>query len=172
MMLSMTCLVTFAQENSLEQRVANLEKQLEKLENDMKKNYIDEPKDSIEIHGFKLFLTRAEGNLDTGEVNIYLTIVNEGTEREITPWDGSSVTFDQHQTKKLGLYPGHFAGGNIPSMRMMRRTPHEYVINVKGVNKADLIRELQLKLFINDSTLKEQFPIISFTDIPVDWTED
>ena len=145
--LSMTCLVLFAQENNLEQRVKILDNQLKQLESDMKKYYIDEPKDSYEIHGFKLFLTRAEGNLDTGEVNIYLTIVNEGTERELTPWDGSSVTFDQHQTKKLEYYPGHFAGGNIQVMRMMRRIPHEYVINVKGVNKAELIIQINRKEF-------------------------
>lgn len=176
LILSMTCLVSFAQENNLEQRVTNLYNQLKQLESDMKKYYIDEPKASCEIHDFKLFLTRAEGNLDTGDVNIYITIVNEGQERYFEPYQGSSfnssITFDQHQTKKLASIPGHFAGGNVRGIRMMRRIPHEYVINVKDVNKAELIRELQLELYIKDSNLKNEFPIISFTNIRVDWTED
>lgn len=169
--LCMMCTVGFAQQDDLSARVTKLENQLKQLENDMKKNYIDEPEKEKTIHDFKIFVTRAEGNLDTGEVLIYMTIVNEGIERSFCIYDGS-ITIGQHQNKPLGSYPGHFAGGNLHEMRMMRRTPCEYVIPVKVDQQTNLINGLLLRLFLEDLKFEDRFSYVPFGDISIKWTEE
>ena len=185
-LLYLLCIIStygFSQTALLEQKVADLEKRVNNLEEKMGKTYeqriqdlerqlkIGEPKDTKIIDGVKFQIVSLEGDRNNGNLKICMMITNEDTMDkknfyaqffEFTDLSGISYSMGNGYANV-----GFFINSKDQYKDLMRNTPYQFEIVFKNVKYSEYMKGAKMHVNIGDKRYD-----VKFADIRINWTEE